>query len=309
MSELEQSLVSIPNSAKARYAMTEKLGPPWTVMKILNWTTEFFKTHNLNSPRVDAEYLLSEVLGQPRVMLYAHFDRPLEDKDLALYKAMIKRRSKGEPIAYIIEKRGFWNYDFFVNADVLIPRADTERLIEVILERAKHLNPGKIIDIGTGSGAIAITLKSEFKDAIVLASDISNAALDIAKKNAANLEFDISFLQSDIFESIEGSFDIIASNPPYIAHDEREIMDKEVLDYEPEIALFPNDGQGLSVYEKLIPASFSHLNDGGFLALEIGYKQAASVSQLCEKAGFKSIEIAKDYGGNERVVSGFKTDS
>ena len=280
------------------------LGPPWTVLKILDWTTQFFESKGVDGPRLDAELLLAHTLKMERVMLYAHFDRPMEAQELADYKALIKRRSAKEPIAYIVGSRGFWNFDFKVDPRVLIPRPDTERLIEIVLERAKDLDVKNVLDIGTGSGAIAITLKSEFQNISVTATDISNDALEVAKENATTLGFAVDFLQSDLFSEITQTFDIIVSNPPYVSENDKKMLSEDVIAHEPHLALFADDG--LSIYKRLIPEAYEKINSGGLLALEIGYDQGKAVHDLCVAAGFSDVEIVKDYGGNARVVSGFR---
>ncbi len=282
------------------------LGPPWTVLKILEWTTQFFEKKNLDSPRLDAEILLANVLKLERVMLYANFDRPMEDLELATYKKAIKRRGANEPIAYITGTRGFWNFDFIVDSRVLIPRPDTERLVEIVLERIKPttLGEGKIVDVGTGSGAIAVCLKSECLDAEVIGVDISEDALDVARENAKTIGFDVDFKRSDLLQSCEGPFDIVVSNPPYVSEKDKAILSADIIEHEPHLALFAEDG--LAIYRRLIPDAFSKLKSGGFIALEIGYDQGSKVVQLCSDSGFINVELAKDYGDNERVVSAFK---
>lgn len=280
------------------------LGPPWTVLKILDWTTQFFENKGMEGSRLDAEVLLAAILKMERVMLYANFDRPMEPDELAEYKSVIKRRGTKEPVAYIIGSRGFWNFDFKVDPRVLIPRPDTERLIEVVLERAKDLDVKTILDIGTGSGVIAVTLKSEFQNVQVTATDICEGALEVAKENAKTLGLAVNFLHSDLFSEVLQSFDIIVSNPPYIAESDKEMLSDDVIAHEPHIALFADDG--LSIYKRLIPTAYERINSGGLLALEIGYDQGEKVQELCVAAGFTDVTIVKDYGGNERVVSGFK---
>ncbi len=286
--------------------MTENtpLGPPWTVLKILDWTTQFFEKQNIDGARLDAELLLADTLKMERVMLYANFDRPMGEDELANYKGAIKRRSAKEPVAYIVGSRGFWNFDFKVDSRVLIPRPDTERLIEVVLERAENMDAKKILDIGTGSGAIAVTLKSELQNVAVTATDICEDALELASENATSLGFAVEFIHSDLFQNLDQTYDIIVSNPPYIAQADKKMLSKDVLDHEPHLALFAEDG--LSIYKRLIPRAFEKLNPGGLLAVEIGYDQGEKVLDICKSAGFSDLEIAKDYGGNERVVSGIK---
>ena len=282
-------------------------GPPWTILKLLNWTTDFLTQRGSETARLDAEYLLSHVLSLQRIQLYTHFDRPLVGDELADYRALVKRRASGEPIAYILGFREFWTLDLAVDPRVLIPRPDTETLVRAALARLDTDSPGRCLDIGTGSGAIALALASERPHLQIAATDVSADALEVATANATrnNLDGRIHFLLSDLFEALGpewNDLEIVVSNPPYIGERERPDLSYEVLDFEPGLALFSGD-DGLVLIRRLITDARKHLQPGGHLLLEIGHTQGPAVAALMEAAGFLQIEILQDYAQRDRVVA------
>ncbi|MCP4406069.1 MAG: peptide chain release factor N(5)-glutamine methyltransferase [bacterium] len=277
----------------------------WTILEILRWTTDFFKQRGVDSPRFTAELLLAHVLGQERMYLYVHFDQPLQQEEREQYKVLIRQRADGVPTQYLTGTQEFWSLEFRVTPAVLVPRPETEHLVDAAVALARQCLQPKILDIGTGSGAIAICLKHEFPEADLFAGDISEAALDIAAQNAKTLlkdESGVSFRQGDLCAPFAGmSFDLIVSNPPYISTKEYESLDREVKDHEPEEALHAGE-DGLDVYRRLIAEAPDYLKAGGHVLVEIGYGQKDAVVKLFEARGFELHEIIKDYAGIERVI-------
>src|SRR5690554_2581528 len=206
----------------------EKLGPPWTILKILRWTTHFFETKKVSeSARLDSELLLAKVLNFERMKLYTHFDRPMSEDELGEYRALIKRRASGEPVAYILGSKGFWEIDLKVDSRVLIPRPETEILVEECLKRLDKDADARVIDVGTGSGAIALSLADARPNIRVAATDISPDALALAQENAVALELAerVEFFEGDLLENVRADVfpcHISVSNPPYSGEDERD---------------------------------------------------------------------------------------
>ncbi len=275
----------------------------WTILKILQWTADYFAEKGIESSRLDAELLLSKTLGMDRVGLYVNFERPLDAQELADYRDKVRRRATREPVQYILGETEFWSLPFKVNPNVLIPRADTEVLVEEALKRFG--SKGQILDVGTGSGAIAIALSSELPDAQVTALDCSEEALKVARENAiANqVAEQINFLAGDLNDLPDGPFDMLVSNPPYIPTRDWERLMPEVHSHEPRLAL---DGgpDGLEAYRQLAVQSGSLLVPGGWLLVEVGINQAKDVATLFKAAGLVNIETRDDYSGILRVVMG-----
>lgn len=278
-------------------------GELWTIGSILKWTEQYFREKGVESPRLDAEVLLSSALKKERIYLYIHFDQPLVAEELAVFREMVKKRAMRMPVAYITGVREFWGRSFCVTKDVLIPRPDTEILVEAVLSRLKKCEV-RVADIGTGSGAIAVTVALEHELAKVEAVDISREALLIAEKNSKLLGAGVTFLQGDLLAPLSGRYDAIISNPPYITGDEMKQLMVDVSDYEPHLALFGGE-DGLDFYRRLV-LGIDLLTEDGFLALEIGSLEAEDVKTLAEKAGFCRVEVLKDYAGLNRVVIAWK---
>jgi release factor glutamine methyltransferase len=289
----------------------EELGPPWTILKILRWTSHFFETKDAtDSPRLDAELLLAHVLGFERIKLYTHFDRPMSEADLASYRALVKRRVAGEPVAYLLGSKGFWEIDLQVDERALIPRPETEVLVEEVLELVGEDSDATLVDVGTGSGAIALAVAYERPNLKVVATDISEQALALSRENAdaLGLAEQVIFTQGDLLEGVDPSLlpcEIIVSNPPYIAEDERDDVMIDVKNYEPDGALFAG-ADGLDVIRRLVPAAFDALESGGHFLCEIGYRQGEAVRGLLEEAGFVDVGVRKDYSDHDRVARGRK---
>jgi release factor glutamine methyltransferase len=255
---------------------------------------------------LDAETLFLHILDRNKAWLLSHGEEQVQSDRANSYLQLIERRFRGVPLQYIFGETEFYRLPFLVTPDVLIPRPETEHLIEKVLELAPLFRTPRIVDVGTGSGAIAVTLAHEWPDALVSATDLSEAALEIARKNAQRAGFveRIRFLQGDLLGPVAGeTFDIVVSNPPYIATIDRDSLAVEVRDHEPALALFAGN-DGLDIYRRLIPAAYPLLAQGGFLVLEIGQGQSKAVSDLLEGAGFGQIEFVPDLQGIPRVACG-----
>jgi release factor glutamine methyltransferase len=252
--------------------------------------------------RQDSETLLLQVLGKNKAWLLAHADEELPNDQAARFLALIERRHAGEPIQYITGEAEFYGLPFRVTPDVLIPRPETEHLVEKALSLASGIPALRILDIGTGSGAIAIALAHHLPDAQITALDISSAALAIARENAVRNGAAIRFLESNLLAAVaDQQFDLIVSNPPYVPTADRDSLSIEVRDHEPALALFAGK-DGLDIYWRLIPVAFDALASGGHLLLEIGYGQSDAIAALLEGAGFASIEFVPDLQGIPRVA-------
>lgn len=254
--------------------------------------------------RRDAELLLLYVMERDRAFLLAHPHEILAAEGAARYSGLIERRVSGEPIQYITGKQEFYGLPFHVTQDVLIPRPETEHLVEKAIELAAHFSSARIVDIGTGSGAIAIALANTLPRTQVTATDMSSAALAIACENARrnHVADRIRFLRGDLLAPVAGEmFDLIVSNPPYVPITDRTSLSVEVRDYEPALALFAGE-DGFDVYRRLIPAAFAALAPGGFMAFEIGFSQSTTIADLCANAGFQQIEFVPDLQNIPRVV-------
>lgn len=285
-------------------------GPEWTILKILQWTTSYFKSHDIESPRSAAEILLAHVLNLKRVELYVHYDQPLTRSELEQFKVFIKRRIKREPVAYILGTRGFWTIDVRVSKDVLIPRPETECLVEEALSRLSQDRSSaakRILELGTGSGAIILALALQQPQNILIASDISMNAVQIATENVRDrgLQGSIHFFCGDWLDPIRldaEPFDMILSNPPYIRKDEISRLQPEIYRYEP-LAALDGGPDGLDCLERIITTAYNFLRPGGSLLIEIGYDQRPAVQKIIDKTGrYENVQFLKDYSGNNRVV-------
>jgi release factor glutamine methyltransferase len=284
--------------------------PEWTIISLLKWTESYFDSHGIDSPRMTAEILLAHALKTTRINLYIQHDKPLSRSELIQFKTLIQRRINREPVAYITGSKEFWSLDFTVTKDVLIPRPDTECIVEATLALLPNQNsdpPKKILDLGTGSGAIIIALASERPHNVYIATDCSPAAAILAQKNAAKhgLSDTIHFLCSNWFDAINPNkqpFDIIVSNPPYIPTDIIPTLAPEINRYEPRIAL-DGDHDGLSDIRKILYAAPDYLINEGYLLLEIGFDQMNSVFEIAGNSNFYNcIEFIKDDAGHHRVL-------
>ena len=261
---------------------------------------QFDLSHNAEQ---DAELLLLHVIGEARTVLFTDGDRELPSAERATYDALIARRQTGEPIQYILGEQEFYGLPFKVTTAVLIPRPETELLVEAVLDRLPKDQPLRIADVGTGSGAIAIAVAHHLPLATVTALDLSEAALDVAWKNAQRLGLDhrMRFLKSDLLTGIEGGerFDAVLSNPPYIPETDRQCLHRQVREFEPGMALFAGV-EGLDIYRRLIPEAARVSKPGGLLAIEIGYGQRFAIEELLY--GWSGVEILNDLQGIPRTV-------
>ena len=273
----------------------------WTVIKILKWTADYFADKGLESGRLDAELLLSATLEMDRVGLYVNFERPLDADELADYREKVRRRAHREPVQYVLGETEFWSLPFRVNAKVLIPRPDTEVLVEEALKKLPV--EASVLDVGTGSGAIAVALAHELSEIQVTALDCSEDALSVARENARQngVEDRTKFAKGDLKSLPQGPFDMMVSNPPYIPTRDWDGLMPEVRQYEPRLAL-DGGGDGLEAYRHLAAQSGRTLKPGGWLLVEVGIKQAEDVAALFSAAGLTEIATRDDYAGIPRVV-------
>lgn len=277
----------------------------WTVLKLLKWTADYFAGKGIDNSRLDAELLLAATLKLDRVGLYLNYDRPLQAEELAAYRKLVERRARREPLAYILGRCEFWSLPFAVTPAVLIPRPDTEVLVE---EALKRLPPGgRVLDVGLGSGAIAVAIAHERADVQVAGIDKSPQALEVAASNARSNGVDArcDFRIGDLAALAGGPYQLIVSNPPYIGAGEMAGLMPEVRDYEPALALVAGS-DGLDCYRALLPQAWSQLGPGGWLLVEVGAGQANMVSELFTASGYGECFTACDLAGIERVVGGQK---
>lgn len=286
-------------------------GPPWTILKLLRWTTVYFQDRIPENPRMDAEIILAHTLGCRRLDLYLHHDQPLDENELTRFRKLIKRRANREPTAYILGYKEFWSLRLKVTPAVLIPRPDTECLVETVLQAMSRQqfssSPCRLLELGVGSGAISIALAKEQPELDIIASDRSPAAVYVAHHNARqhHLDHRIHFFAGDWLDALKGSarlFDFIVSNPPYIASRDIRELAPEIANHEPVEAL---DGgpDGMKYIATLIQSASDCLKPGGYLVLEIGYDQkflVETVAQGCPQ--YDEVLFQKDYAGHHRVV-------
>jgi len=277
-----------------------------TVHEILSESTKALESAEIPSARLDAEVLLAFYLKCNRLEFLKNPEMTLNEKQIAGYRELVTRRLRWEPIAYVTGRKAFWTFSLEVNKNVLIPRPDTEIIVEETLDICRKVDAVEIniLDIGTGSGAIALALAKEIDNAHVVATDISAAALALARQNARSLKLDdkMEFHQGDLFAPVEEVFDIVVCNPPYIPEDEYKELPAGVKDYEPRIALLAGEN-GLEFYKKLVYQGPRYLKKNGWLLLEIGAKQNDTVRGLMEETGwYDSIVMRRDYAGLPRVV-------
>jgi release factor glutamine methyltransferase len=279
------------------------------VENLLMEATKFLKKNNIPNPRLDAEVLLANRLNLERAYLIMHWQEEVRDDVEKDFLKDIERRFSGEPVAYIINKKEFMGLDFVLNSKVLIPRPDTEILVEVVIEYLKKIPRNKqVLDIGTGSGAIAVSIANYVEDVKVLAVDIDKDALETAAENAGNILDDpekVELILSDCFDRVPSDikFDAIVSNPPYIDEREMKLLGENVIGYEPKTALY-GGVDGLDFYRKISQQAPDKLVIGGLLAFEIGYDQGDAVEKIIRENGFSEVKTTKDLAGMDRVVTG-----
>ena len=278
---------------------------PWTIRRVLEWTRGHFEKQDVDDPRLTSEILLSHVLSVPRVKLYMDLDRPLSKEELATYRGLIQRRMAGEPTQYLVGFKEFYGRRFTVDARVLIPRSETELLVEAVLRPIPKDAKSRVLDLCTGSGCIAVSIAAERPQASVWATDLMPGALEVAKLNAEAHQVDgrVTFFQGDLLAPVPpGTFDVIVSNPPYVKTSDLKTLQREVQ-REPKEAL---DGgpEGVTLIARVIEGALPRLKSGGLLALEIGEDEGAAVKELLTRAGYHDVKIEKDLARHERLALG-----
>lgn len=279
----------------------------WTVLEILRWTTGYFKEKGIATARLDAECLLADALGTERLRLYIDFEKPVTPEERDRYRALVRRRTDERlPVALLLGKKEFWSLPLEVTPDVLVPRPETETLVEAALQASAKMDAElEIFDLGTGSGAIALALAKELPEARITASDLSAAALEVARRNAEQLELAsrLELLCGDGFEPVTGRrFDLIVSNPPYLAESEAPGLAPE-LSHEPKQALFAGP-EGTELLCRIAAQAGDRLKPGGWLGLELAPHQAEQVMGWLREAGFEHVTAHRDLTDRARVVSG-----
>ena len=277
----------------------------WTVEKILNWTVQHFSSNKIPDPRLSAELLLAKVLNSSRINLYIQFERILSIEERSQFKQFVKRRINREPVQFILGETEFYGIPLKVNPNVLIPRPETELLVDEVLTCSKSLNKKKIkiFDIGTGSGCISIALAKSLPESEIWANEKSQAALDVAKQNAILNQVQIQFIPGDIFKmyrNLPTQFDIVVSNPPYVAKYDDEKLAPEVKNFEPHEALFSGE-TGLEFYSNLVSIIPEILFEDGMAFIETGYNSAKPVEKLFRENSFH-VRLKKDYNQINRIL-------
>ena len=288
--------------------------PEWTIIKLLKWTTTYFESRDIDGPRIEAEILLAHVLQLQRIDLYLQYDEPLYSNELSRFKDLIKRRINREPVAYIVGNKEFWSMDFFVTKDVLIPRPETEFLVETAINLLPQdsasnpmLTPKRILELGTGSGAVILALASMRPGHLFFAFDRITAAVRLAKQNAKlhGFESRVSFICADWFGPIKDKkpvFDMIVSNPPYVPSRVIGKLQPEIVKHEP-ISALDGGEDGLLCLRHIINNAHLYLQRKGHLLLEIGHDQRNDVQKIVDQcAKYENVVYTKDYSGYDRIV-------
>jgi release factor glutamine methyltransferase len=274
-----------------------------TVLEVLQSTTGYFQKRNIDSPRLNAEHLLAHVLSRKRMELYLDFERRLRESELAPLRELVKRRGTGEPLQHLLGTVEFCGRSFRCDKRALVPRPETEQLVELLISHLKsELGCSRMIDVGTGSGVIALTLAAEFPKVEIVGVDISDDALMLARENAERLKLAdrVLFLRSNLLESIQPDFDLIVANLPYVSTDDRQNLSREVL-HDPEVALFAGS-RGDELMRQLIKDAPSWLRPGGMLAIEVGIGQSETLVAALAEKNYRDILTEKDYSGVIRFL-------
>ncbi|HXX69568.1 MAG TPA: peptide chain release factor N(5)-glutamine methyltransferase [Polyangiaceae bacterium] len=279
----------------------------WTIDDVLRWAAEDFRARGLPTARLDAELLLAHALSTTRVQLVVDSKRPLDAAELTRFRELVRRRRTHEPVAYLVGQREFYGRTFRVDRRVLVPRPDTEVLVDVAMDRTRHVSMAmRALDLCTGSGCVAITLARERPTSRVVATDAHLDALDVARDNARRLgAYNVALRPGDLFAAVDPTwrFDLVTANPPYVPTGEIGALPADVKDHEPRGALDGGE-DGLAVVRRIVEGASAHLAAGGVLALEVGAGEADAVAALLRRHSFAEVTCRRDYGGIERVVSG-----
>jgi len=272
-----------------------------SLLEVLQSTTAYFTRHEIENPRLNAEQLLAHTLRLSRMDLYLEFERNLAENELGPLRDLVKRRGQGEPLQYLLGTVEFCGHTFAIDKRAMVPRPETEELAELLQSRIEN-RESKIIDVGTGSGVIALSLAAKFPEAEIYAIDISEDALSLARENAAQLRLSerVRFQKTDLLENLPERFDLIVANLPYISMNDRHLLAREVL-HDPEVALFGGPS-GDELARRLIEQAPTHLKPGGLLALEIGLGHAEGLSDFLRQKNYHDIELKKDYSGISRFL-------
>jgi release factor glutamine methyltransferase len=276
-----------------------------TVLEVLQRSADYLNKHEIDSPRLNAEHLLGHVLGRTRMEVYLEFERKLTEAELVPLRELVRRRGEGEPLQHLLGTVEFCGYTFVCDKRAMVPRPETEQLIELlVLEIRGQTSEVRIVDVGTGSGVIALSLAAKFPDAEVVATDISEDALALARENAERLGLAgrVQWIKGNLLENISERFDLIVANLPYISMQDRQSLAREVL-HDPEVALFAGPS-GVELLHALIEQAPARLKPGGLLALEVGTGQAASLIDLLREKKYHNIEAKNDYSGVSRFLFG-----
>jgi release factor glutamine methyltransferase len=272
-----------------------------TVLEVLQSSTDYFKKRKIDNARLNAEHLLAHVLGRKRIELYLEFERDLTEPELVPLRELVRRRGEGEPLQHLLGTVEFCGHTFLCDKRAMVPRPETEELVEFLLSAIR--NPqSAILDVGTGSGVIVLSLAAKFPDAKIHASDVSEEALALARENAERLGLSerIQFNKADLLENFAERFDVIAANLPYIPMQDRQSLSREVL-HDPEAALFGGE-RGDELVRKLIEQAPEHLQPNGLVAFEIGVGQSEALSELLTRKNYHDIESKRDYAGIPRFL-------
>ena len=274
-----------------------------TVLEVLQSSAEYFKKRNIESPRLNAEHLLAHVLERKRLELYLEFERVLTEAELAPLRELVRRRGQGEPLQHLLGTVEFAGQTFLCDKRALVPRPETEQLVELLKSRIPH-PASSILDVGTGSGVIALSLAAEFPDAAITATDVSEDALALARENAKRLGLTsrIEFIRSDLLLYVNHVYDVVVANLPYVAEGDRATLSREVQ-HDPEVALFGGE-RGDEIVRRLIDSAPAKLKTGGLLALEVGLGQADDLAALMAEKNYHDIQTEADYGGVIRFLFG-----
>ncbi|MBP95133.1 protein-(glutamine-N5) methyltransferase, release factor-specific [Candidatus Poribacteria bacterium] len=277
----------------------------WTVLDLVEWTENYFRESGITTPRLDAEVLLSFVLQKSRLQLYLSFEMPVFPDHLSVFRQLVQRRKEHTPVSYLTNHREFMSIDFYVDSRVLIPRPETEILVEYVLDRTSTHGPISLVDIGTGSGAIAVSLAFNRPEWYIVATDISIDALAVAETNATRHQTQIEFRSGDMLstlESVDNKFDWIVSNPPYISSQDYKILPPDVRNFEPKLAL-ASPPDGLQLIRILIESAPNYLKPNGRLAIEIGKGQRLDVEDFVLRSKkYQKIDFIPDLSGVARIL-------
>ena len=271
----------------------------WTISKLLEWATKELNNSGISSPKQNVETILAHTLNIKRLDIYLQLERKFSGKKLEIVFNIISRRKDKEPLQYILGETEFYGYTIKVDKSVLIPRPETELLVEIIIAEENDIK--NILEIGTGSGALVIALAKKMNGIVIDATDISEDALRIAEQNTILNQVDINIFKSDIFDNVLNKYDLIISNPPYISLTDYKQLPVEIKDFEPKSALLADDN-GLFFYNKILQKAKDHLTESGKIYFEIGYDQAKKITEIAKKNRFSNIKVFKDLNGFDRIV-------